>query len=295
MKKAYIIIISCVAALCVIVGSWVHIRKGFTFLKNHVKISSEFNLGNISDVLKDLDDLVEPEDLGDNMEREWDFETDEVKKIKIDATVADLVVKEGSSFKVGFDGYEKYEPEVKTDSTKTLIVKQPSVKRSGVKSLNNKIVVCIPADAELEKITIVCNVGDVEITDVIADEFDVRADVGEVHIDMSSAGECEIVAAVGEVGINGGKYDYIKCTANVGEVHINECDFNELKAKADVGEVRIDLIDARGNYNFDLSASLGGSYLNDKSVGKNYKENNIDAKKYITVDASIGGIEINGK
>lgn len=277
MKKVYLVIIFVIAFICIIVGSVFHFTKKFSFIKNAIK--SEVKAFDI-------------DSLGDEVEKSWEFIN--INKLKIDACVSKLVIEEGDSFRVDYEGREKYMPNVTEESGNVLHVKQPKISTVGINnvSIDCRINITVPKGTELDKIDIESNVGDVKLLSLTSDSIIIKADVGSTTLEECSADEIKVSAAVGNVSVIECSVDRLETDAEVGETFIKKCTFNELKADGEVGAVDVELTDSIEDYECEIGASLGGVRVDGRNEGKKYNVRNSGASKYIDINAQIGGVDI---
>ena len=174
--------------------------------------------------------------------------------IEVNAAIMELVIEEGSEFKVeGPYNRDYLKPEISLNNG-VLRISQKGKKRTlNAGSHRCKVVVTIPREHALDSVYINTNVGDVKVRELEAKDIDINVNVGEIDIRRAA-------------------FDRIECESNVGEISINprgSIDEYSISASTDVGEVKVD----------------GQSYK------RSYNQKGDEAKK-IKAKANVGEIDI---
>ena len=165
---------------------------------------------------------------------------DSFSEIEVDAAVMELVIEEGSAFKVeGPYNREYLKPEI-TVNNGVLKVFQKGKKRTvNAGSHKCRVVITIPSGTSLNAVYVNSNVGDVKVREIEAKSINIEVDVGEIDVRRAA-------------------FETIECETNVGEITIDPQDaFDDydISASTDVGEVRIDGRSYKRSYNQRTNSS----------------------------------------
>lgn len=251
MKKTiYLSILTIVTAACIILGcifnlGLFHFKSGSSILKQSTTITS----GKSSDTIS----------------------VDAFKNMDINCEVMDIKIESGNAFEVSYNCSDNAIPTVSVEKD-TLVIKQKVAK----KLMNNikgcHLVITIPANTDLDKVSVTSNVGDIKIEGQKAENFNVSLNVGDIELDNLS-----------------GKS--MKIENNTGDVKCDGCDIKEVNIDNNVGDVSyIDSTDLTG-YSMDLSTDIGEVKVSGEGHGKNFSQKGSDGK--IRIETNIGDVKVN--
>lgn len=220
-----------------------------------------------------------------------EFEVIEVKNLFIDADVMDVNIKTGNDFSIEYDCTKGLEPEYKYRNG-DIEIKQKN-KNKFKWGITNKceVNITLPKDTRLEKADININVGDREISDVMADKFIIEANTGDTEIEKCDINELILQSDVGDTTIETSNIISADIAGNIGDKKVDISDFELLKVTSDVGDIEISSKDNIKNYNFDVATDIGEVKAFSNNAGKKYKIDNDDNRKII-VKANVGDIKI---
>ena len=165
--------------------------------------------------------------------------------------------------------------------------------KSGVGELNiSKI--------NVEKFNLAAGVGEVNIYDAkISKDAEIRAGVGEVNIyDAKISKDAEIRAGVGEVNFKDSTVTNMNIKSGIGSFSFSGTALGKTSVKGGIGEVDLKIDGAEKDYDFDVSAGLGEVIINGKKsktfLADRQKSGSI-AQNSITVKGGIGSVRIRFK
>lgn len=201
---------------------------------------------------------------------------DTFEKISFDVDLSEIEIRTGNDYRISYKCTENLIPEYEVKNgilQVTQTSKNPHFpKRNG--NDNCTIIITIPQDASLLDITGYCDLGDVELNNLTADNISITCDLGEIVLSNVSATS-------------------ITCDCDLGDCEIDNCSFDNLTIDNDLGSVEVSGIFHLSEYTMNLSASMGGIEVNDNDYRSSYEqEGNKD--KIITISCNMGSIEVEG-
>ena len=198
----------------------------------------------------------------------------DVSELKADLSVAEVEIKNGSEFKVEYNGSKKLKPSYDYDpSDKKLKIKQPKKNKNGIgMRTENTLIITIPKDSAFKDIDITIDVGNFNSVALVAKDVDIKCDVGSMNIEGIACDELE-------------------AKNDVGDINIADCIGKDIKAKSDVGSVNIIIADNLDEYSIKAKASVGDITIGDDSFSGNYEKKS--GSKKIDLESGVGNVSIN--
>ena len=245
MKKAYLFIIITITAICVVIGSLVHVtgflvRLGkagdgvFGFGKNAGKVTETLSEGSFSD-------------------------------LKVELDVGNVVIKSGAGGSVEWNGSEDLKPEVGTEGGK-LKIKQKGSRILNAGALGNTLTIVV--STPLDKLDVETDVGNLEAEGITSDKADINIATGNAIIKGSSFGNLEIDANAGNVELSDVSAEKTDVDADAGNIIAGMTgDFKSFKADTDVGNIELKLPCERSGLAMDLKTDLGTVTVNGEKTG----------------------------
>ncbi len=159
-----------------------------------------------------------------------------------------------------------------------------------------EVYIYVPKAVKLDKISINCDVGDVEIdVDTQVDRVNVTTDVGEITISNGTYKNVELKADVGDIQTEGATItEKVVAKADVGEVTLDGNLSCDIDVSTDVGSINIKTSLSSDSYRCNVSASAGEvEVFGVKDSGADVEIVGSEKAEYsITAEASLGSIEI---
>ncbi len=174
--------------------------------------------------------------------------------VSIEAEAMEVNVIAGTGYELQYCCSERYAPNYEIKDG-VLVIEQ-SQKGQGWKPWNEAVdrremTLTVPADAALNELTIVSDVGEIEIDGISFDKGEIESDVGEIWLGSCEFRYLEIESDVGEVEavLTGAESDYtLNLISDIGEIEINESEFGnhysvrgntekEISITTDIGEI----------------------------------------------------------
>ena len=196
---------------------------------------------------------------------------DEIHSLDVVSNMMQLTVKAGDDYAIDCKYSEGYEPTYRLENGKLTIEQNNKVKWS-MRNCTCEVVVTIPKNKTLEKMSIAADVGDVRIQDITCGTFDYEGDVANVDVE--------------NVVLN-----TVNAQSDVGDIEFNRCQFEQMTVKNDVGDVEVESSKDLTDYQMQLTADLGDVEVNGKEQGKEYKNENRSDKK-LNISVATGDVDV---
>lgn len=184
---------------------------------------------------------------------EIDEELSKFSNIDISSNVMQITIKQGSSYHITASyNKTKYMPDFKIHGD-TLMIEQ-NIPKHSAKNINCNLEITVPANAELNKVTIHNNIGEIELKDFNSEDVRVKN--------------------------------------NVGELYIKNLNFNSLETETNVGEISINTEGSISNYDISAKTDIGEIQIEGKNYKHSFKQSSNSGKK-ITAITNVGEVSIN--
>lgn len=249
-KKIYLTILTIVTVLCVIFGSLYHIG-GFV---GRLSFLPSIHIGGLG---------------GKNTEMETEFD-EPVKTIKIDASVFDLTVTNGSEYALSYAGSEELAPIVEQDKDTVTIKQKKKVKVNSLEDVSCQLTLTIP-ESGLKTLDINLDLGDIDMSDVNVGKLTIDADLGDIEGNKINAKKVEI-------------------DANLGNVVLNTADFEDLSINADMGDIEIYSVSDLADHKIEAETETGVVSYYGKDFGRSYSQ--YGKAGDISIDVEMGDIKL---
>ena len=239
-SKVIITIISLVTVVAIFVGVFMHVVKGYSFGRNTKTVENKINFdGTLSEIILDID-------------------------------LAEVSIKTGDEFSVHYSVPEVLEPNVELKNG-TLEVKSPSTNNIhfnfGDMKLDNFIIITIPEDSELARISMDIDAGDIDLDDLDVSKLQLTVDAGNIQLDNITSNRMEIEADAGNIEIRKSDVENLNIEVDAGNVELYDSTIGTFTAEVDAGNIEShDCTIDGGRCDTDLgNISLGGD-IGDVSV-----------------------------
>ena len=190
--------------------------------------------------------------------------------IAVDAAVMDLTIVEGTDYSLDYKGTEKLEITYRIEKEELVVIQRKNGNLIGIN--NATLILTVPKDAQLEKMNIKVDVGDIDVEGVDVKLLGAESDVGDVTIENAAL-------------------ENVILSSDTGDIDVDNCSFVMLDMSSDVGDMEVDSsIDISG-YAFDLKTDVGKVEVGDGEYGKKYYQAGKNGS--ITARGDVGDISIN--
>lgn len=207
---------------------------------------------------------------------------DNISELDIDVSTVDLVIKNGNKLIVETNNnYINCK-----QSNEKLKIKEN--KHSVLNNKNNKLIITLPENIQLNVFEMDTGVGKIEIDRINSRVANIELGAGKVEFeDLNISEAIKIDGGAGEIIIDNGKLNNLDLDMGVGKFTINSILLGNTDIDAGVGELNINLLDSVDNYSITTSKGLGSISLNGKSIS-----NVGNGQNKINIDGGVGSINI---
>lgn len=252
-KNIYLTVLAIVTVICVISGTCYHVFRW------GFSIAENF-----------VPFLVEgKKEQAGPVQESGEIKLDDFTSIDADVSVMDLDIVSGDQYSISYSANEKLIPEYEVQDSR-LVIKQKQKKLWG----NKKCSVTITVPVELGKVELDASVGDIDLKGISVSDLEIDASVGDVKITGCTLKEATVDASTGDIGFSNTAFDTLEVDASVGNVDLDSA---------------VDL----SVYSVILDTSVGSVSVNGQDYKRRYSHNGSQSGKSLTVDCSVGDIELN--
>lgn len=211
----------------------------------------------------------------DESRETYESQLDAFSAVKIDGSVFDITIESGDGYYISYDCVSYLVPEIRQSSSdKTLEIIQPKVPQfhSGIHNNNCDMILTVPGDCKLEGVTILGDVGDIEIKNLSGAKLCIESAVGDASVTHCNFDFSDISMDVGTLEVEDSSLGVCTADSDVGDLTFSSCDFTSLDAGADVGDIEIELQKDISHYEVDLSCDIGSVSVNGKDCRKSFHQ-----------------------
>lgn len=256
MKRASIIIVS-IAAVMIVIGGILSIVS----LAQGAKYYGIFNIG-----WRELE-----------TKSYSDFDT--INKINVDIDLASVKVKTGDDFKVVINSNTKQTFTVEESNGTLIIIEESKDKWNywniGIGNSKTTIDLYIPAEYQLEDVTIESDAASIDISQLLAKSVTLEVDAGKIDVSNINT-------------------EYLSVRVNAGKVDIEGKVDGDINIQCDVGAIVLLLEGDELDYQVNGSVDVGSFKFNNNSYGGvlNSDFNFGTGRNKIDVDCAAGSVKI---
>jgi len=219
--------------------------------------------------------------------------TEYVHNIDIDLGVARLEIRPGEQFKVVLNDVDE-NTRVEVNNYTLRIEEQRRRNRINFFGMNNannqQIIVYIPANVELQNVSINSGVGRVYIESLIANNVDLELGVGEVRIrELVSRVNTRINGGVGRLAVDSGYMRNLTLNSGVGETDITGQLTGNSRLDSGVGSLSLNLAGDIEDYTIRTDTGIGTVRIN----GERHRSGTTgNGPNRIDINGGIGSIDV---
>ena len=211
-----------------------------------------------------------------------------IDTIDIDINISNLVIKQGTEFKV-----EAFN--VPNNFSSKAIGRTLKIKENGNRNLFKdyemaKIVIEVPQNTTLNKINVETDIGSILIENVKTNEFDFDSGVGATIIRNVESNRTDINTGSGEIKIEKSKLNNLDFEAGVGKVKLEAEITGISKIEAGVGEINIRLLGNKEDYKINTKTGIGNISIDNKKYTNNSSFGN--GTNIIRITGGMGNVNI---
>lgn len=209
-----------------------------------------------------------------------------IENINIDIGAANLVIKEGTEFKLVASDVSKNFKETYINNT----LKIDENTRWFYQKNSSNIILYIPKNHLLSEVIIDSGAGKIKIDGISANDFKINQGAGTVTINNSHFNNTIINGGVGDFIIDKSKTNNLDLDAGIGNIAINSEITGNSKIDSGIGKISLNL-NNKEEYRLDITKGIGSIYIDKVS-----QPNDIiygTGKNNLIIESGIGGIDIN--
>ena len=257
-KSAYLVILAIVTVVCILGGT------AYRFAGCGREIAS--HIDNFDMEVSDTESWGSEKSLKNEKQEPF-------TGISVDTDVMDVTIVQGDGYYLSYDCSEKLVPKYSVQDG-TLVVTQSGNNKItwGMNNVSCDMQITVPEGTELDSLTIKSDVGDIEIDDVEAKNFDVTASVGDINVENAGMGESSF-------------------SADTGNITLTDCTYGNLTVDSSVGDVELTSGQSLEGYTLNLTTDVGSVEYQGEKYEHKYKVDGTNGKT-ITVKNSVGDVTI---
>lgn len=209
-------------------------------------------------------------------------------EIEIDIKTANLIIEEGTEFKIETDNKNI---NIKQKREELKITER---KHNWLTDDESKLIIYLPIDTIFEEVTIETGAGTVDIKDLYTKDLTLDLGAGKVMVDnLNALNETEIDGGAGEIKINNSIINNLDLDMGVGKLTLTSKLTGNNEINSGVGEVNLSLTDAADNYKIKVEKGIGNIKINGDKVNNDTYYG--IGSNLIEINGGIGNININFK
>lgn len=209
-----------------------------------------------------------------------------IQKIDIDSSSANIVIQTGDTFKVEAQDVESFDAKEKNG---TLKIRE---KRGRLWSshASGKINIYLPHQHNINTLKIESGASNIQMKDITAQKLDVNQGAGRLVIKNANFQKTNIDGGAGEIKVTESILNHLDLDTGVGKVDIEASITGKSKIECGVGEIVLSLIGTKEDYQILAEKGLGNIYIHDTE----YKNDTIygTGDNQIKLEGGIGNIKI---
>jgi len=211
----------------------------------------------------------------------------EIQEIDIEATTSNIVIQSGKKFLVETKNLKSnFSSKVRNNILKV----EEENSRFQKKENRGTIIVTIPNETILNKLTIDTGTGKLEMNEIKVQELELDHGTGDVEIYNSTFETSEIDAGVGEIYIRNSTFKNSKIDAGIGVIDMEANLIGNNQINSGIGDIKLTLLGLEEDYTIKTEKGIGNITINDQK--KNSSTTYGTGNNIIEVEGGIGSIFI---
>lgn len=281
MRKAYLSILWIITVICIIGGTIYHVGGLVQFAGN-----------NIFRYVTNKKELAGP-----LVSDQYDLAVENNRAaINVDGSYMDFTLQKGDSWGASYNGVEWLKPELdvtEEDGVTKLVFTQPDAagrKLNKYYNLKSSLTIMVPENVSFTDLNITLNLGDLDMTDVKADQVELNLDLGDLDVENCNIGTFTSNMDMGDTTIKKTEFKNADINASMGDIEVTDSEFKDMKLTADMGEITVKSAVSLDDYRIDADVSMGDVKVNGKNYSDDYSQKGNAGE--LIVDSSMGDAEI---
>lgn len=284
MRKAYLSILWIVTVICIIGGTIYHVGGLVQFAGNSI-FSYVTNGG------------MKKEQAGPLVSDQYDLAVENNRAaINVDGAYMDVTLQKGDSWGASYSGVEWLKPELdvtEEDGVTKLVFTQPDEAGRILNkyyNLKSSLTIMVPENVSFTDLNITLNLGDLDMTDIKADQVELNLDLGDLDVKNCNVDIFTSNMDMGDTTIRKTELKNADINASMGDIEVTDSEFKDMKLTADMGEITVKSAVSLDDYRIDADVSMGYVKVNGKNYSDDYSQKGNAGE--LIVDSSMGDAEI---
>ncbi len=208
----------------------------------------------------------------------------EIQSLEIKINAADFTIKQGDRFWV-----ESNLKHLTVEDKNSVLIIEETKKVGGGTYTDAVLTLCIPSDAEFERVRIETGAGRLTVDRLCAEKVDFEFGAGEVSIEtLIATTRSSLDGGAGKITIGGGELHNLDLDMGVGQLNLASCLTGESDLDLGVGESNITVLGKKDDYRLDIEKGIGNITMDGKSVS-NIKEQG-GGENRLEISGGVGAI-----
>ncbi len=252
MQKTYTLTLTIITIACILIGTIYHVGG---FFRNAFLFPLPF---------------VGREDGNGGQQISTDESFKDVASLSIDLDVMNITIgaHSGDDVLVAYEGNERFKPQTELQGG-TLTITQKQKIKLGMNDAKSNLTVSLPKETGLNGLDIILDMGNIDFSDITAEDLDIDVDMGNVEGESFSANSTDI-------------------DTDTGNVLLKSARFSELFAAADVGNIEVYSDNDLSDCKFSCTTDVGNIVINGDKMSKNYERSGNNGT--VSLESDIGNI-----
>lgn len=212
------------------------------------------------------------------------LETKNITKLSVELSTSNLIIKEGPSFKI-----ESTSNNISIDESKDMLkIKE----KNNNKFKEEKVYIYIPYDYYFDIVDISNGSGDAIINNLNANELTYEIGAGIVSIEyINILNKSTINCGTGKLNIYNSILNNLDLNLGVGDSYINSKILGNSKIRSGIGSLLINIMGTVEDYKFNVNKGIGTVTINKNIMSDDliYGE----GTNFIELESGIGSVEVN--
>lgn len=214
---------------------------------------------------------------------------DDIDKIDIDLTAAELTIKVGEEFKVETQNMKDNFSSKVVNGTLKL---EENKKWFWNDNISGEIVLYVPQNENLRELNIETGAGKITIDGISSEKAEIDHGAGVLEISNSSFQNANIDGGAGKIAINSSVLNNLNLDTGVGRVDIEAEITGRSEINSGIGEVNINILGNEEEYEIIAEKGLGNLKVKNQEQTANLYHYG-SGNNVIDVEGGIGNININ--
>ena len=212
---------------------------------------------------------------------------EEINEIDIEATTSNIVIQSGNKFTVETKNLKSnFSSKVRNQILKI----EEDNNWFQKKEERGKIIITVPQNTKLNKLSINTGAGKFEINNIQVQEVELDHGTGDLEVYNSTFYETDIDAGVGEIYIRNSTLNHVDLDAGVGKIDMEAKITGTSQIECGIGSIELTLIGTDDDYTINTEKGIGSITINDQEQKNNMTYGT--GANILTLEGGIGSINV---